>query len=60
MRWLRRCLSRTRARRPDAAAARAELRSLAPASLVERRAPSARVTVPMPVLLDEDAMSARG
>lgn len=60
MRWLRRCLSRTRAKRPDAAAARADLRSLVPASLVERLAPRARVTVPMPVLLDEEAVSARG
>jgi hypothetical protein len=60
MRWLRRCLSRTRANRPDAAAARADLRSVAPASPIERLAPRARVTVPMPVLLDEEPVSARG
>ena len=59
MRWLRRCLSRTRANRPDAAAARAELRSLAPAAPIERLAPRARVTVPMPVLLDDESQSAR-
>ena len=59
MRWLRRCLSRTRANRPDAAAARAELASLAPAAPIERIAPRARVTVPMPVLLDDDPVSAR-
>ena len=60
MRWLRRCLSRTRAKRPDAAAARSELRSLAPVSPIERLAPRARVTVPMPMLLDDEAVSARG
>jgi serine/threonine-protein kinase len=59
MRWLRRCTSRTRANRPDAAAARAELRSLAPAAPIERLAPRARVTVPMPVLLDDESASAR-
>ena len=58
-RWLRRCMSRTRANRPDAAAARAELRSLAPAPAIERLAPRARVTVPMPVLLDDADVSAR-
>ena len=59
MRWLRRCMSRTRANRPDAAAARAELRSLTPATLIERLPPRARVTVPMPVLLDDESASAR-
>ena len=59
MRWLRHCMSRTRANRPDAAAARAELRSLAPAAPLERIAPRARVTVPMPVILDDEAVSAR-
>jgi serine/threonine protein kinase len=59
MRWLRRCMSRTRANRPDAAAARAELRSLAPQAPIERLAPRARVTVPMPVLLDDESVSPR-
>jgi eukaryotic-like serine/threonine-protein kinase len=59
LRWLRRCMSRTRANRPDAAAARAELRSLTPAAPIERVAPRARVTVPMPVLLDDEAVRAR-
>jgi len=59
MRWLHRCMSRTRANRPDAAAARAELRSLTPAAPIERLAPRARVTVPMPVLLDDESVSAR-
>jgi eukaryotic-like serine/threonine-protein kinase len=58
LRWLRRCMSRTRASRPDAAAARADLRALAPAALIERLAPRARVTVPMPVLLDDEQVSA--
>jgi serine/threonine-protein kinase len=52
--WLRRCLSRTRASRPDAARARAELATLAPALPLERLAPRARVTVPMPVVLEEE------
>ena len=60
IRWLRRCMSRTRANRPDAAAARAELRSLVPAPPVERLAPRARVTVPMPVVLDDESVSTRG
>ena len=38
---------------------RAELASLAPAAPIERIAPRARVTVPMPVLLDDDPVSAR-
>ena len=59
LRWLRRCMSRTRANRPDAAQARAELRALAPESPIERVAPRARVTVPMPVLLDDAEVSAR-
>jgi serine/threonine-protein kinase len=59
LRWLRRCMSRTRASRPDAAQARAELRSLIPESPIERVAPRARVTVPMPVLLDDTEVSAR-
>ena len=54
LRWLRGCLSRTRARRPDAAQARAELGALAPTAPLERIAPRARVTVPMPVLLEEE------
>jgi hypothetical protein len=52
-------MSRTRASRPDAAQARAELRSLIPESPIERVAPRARVTVPMPVLLDDTEVSAR-
>ena len=52
-------MSRTRGNRPDAAAARAELRSLVPPSPVERLAPRARVTVPMPVLLDDAEVSTR-
>ncbi len=59
VRWLRRCLSRTRTGRPDAAQARAELGALAPPAPLERIAPRARVTVPMPVLLQEEA-GARG
>jgi eukaryotic-like serine/threonine-protein kinase len=59
LRWLRRCLSRTRASRPDAAQARAELRALVPESPIERIAPRARVTVPMPVLLDDAEVNAR-
>jgi serine/threonine-protein kinase len=59
LRWLQRCMSRTRAGRPDAAQARAELRSLAPESPLERIAPRARVTVPMPVLLDDAEVGAR-
>jgi serine/threonine-protein kinase len=55
LRWLERCLSRTRSRRPDAAQARAELGALAPTAPLEQIAPRARVTVPMPVLLDEEA-----
>ena len=51
LRWLERCLSRTRARRPDAATAREALRAIAPAAPVGRAAPRARVTVPRPVLL---------
>jgi eukaryotic-like serine/threonine-protein kinase len=54
LRWLRHCLSRTRSSRPDAAQARAELGALAPAPL-QRSAPRARVTVPMPVFLEEEA-----
>jgi eukaryotic-like serine/threonine-protein kinase len=54
LRWLRHCLSRTRSGRPDAAQARAELGALAPAPL-QRSAPRARVTVPMPVFLEEEA-----
>ena len=57
--WLRRCLSRTRASRPDAAQARAELRAVAPPPQVERIAPRARVTVPMPVVLDDEETGAR-
>jgi eukaryotic-like serine/threonine-protein kinase len=53
VRWLQRCMSRTRTNRPDAARARAELRALAPAAVVERVAPRARVTVPMPLVLDD-------
>ncbi|HEU4720503.1 MAG TPA: protein kinase [Gemmatimonadaceae bacterium] len=60
VRWLRRCLSRTRAGRPDAAQARAELRALAPTTAVERMAPRARVTVPMPMVLDDVEAGARG
>ena len=59
LRWLRRCLSRTRSSRPDAAQARADLGALAPHSAMERVAPRARVTVPMPVLLEEEETSAR-
>jgi serine/threonine-protein kinase len=54
VRWLGRCLSRTRLGRPDAAQARAELSALAPPAPVERIAPRARVTVPMPVLLEQE------
>jgi serine/threonine-protein kinase len=59
LRWLRSCLSRTRANRPDAAAARAALRHLIPATVSERSAPRARVTVPIPVILDTGELSAR-
>jgi eukaryotic-like serine/threonine-protein kinase len=51
MDWLAGCLSRTRARRSDASAARAALRSIAPFTSTESSVPRARVTVPMPVLL---------
>ena len=60
VRWLRRCLMRTRAGRPDAAEARADLGVLAPRAPIERLAPRARVTVPMPVVLDEVEVEARG
>ena len=60
LRWLARCLSRTRARRPDAAQARAELGVLAPAAPLERIAPRARVTVPMPVVVEEEGAAAHG
>ena len=60
LRWLGRCLSRTRARRPDAAQARAELGALVPPAPLERVAPRARVTVPMPVFLEEEEAGARG
>ena len=59
MAWLRRCLSRTRANRPDAARARADLRAGVPPAFVERAAPRARVTVPMPVVLDDQETHAR-
>jgi serine/threonine protein kinase len=48
--WLRDCLSRTRARRPDAAYARDTLRYIMPTPVSER-APRARVTVPVPMYL---------
>ena len=51
MQWLRTCLSRTRATRPDATAAKAMLRYLAPESEAERSVPRARVTVPVPMFL---------
>jgi len=51
LRWLRGCLSRTRAQRPDAASARAQLSYLIPPSLADRSAPRARVTVPVPMFL---------
>jgi eukaryotic-like serine/threonine-protein kinase len=51
LRWLRRCMSRTRTNRPDAATARASLRFLIPSPLAERLTPRARVTIPMPVFL---------
>ena len=51
MRWLRSCLLRTRAQRPDAAAARAQLGYLMPTSTAERSAPRARVTIPVPMFL---------
>jgi hypothetical protein len=57
LRWLQRCLSRTRGRRLDAAQARAELGALAPTAPLERIAPRARVTVPMPVLLEEESQA---
>ena len=59
LRWLARCLSRTRAGRPDAAAARSALRELAPAPAPGPSAPRARVTVPIPMLLDEAEWDAR-
>jgi serine/threonine-protein kinase len=51
LRWLRGCLSRTRAQRPDAAQARAQLSYLIPSTIDERTAPRARVTVPVPLFL---------
>jgi serine/threonine-protein kinase len=51
LRWLRRCMSRTRINRPDAASARAALRHLIPTPVAERSTPRARVTIPMPVFL---------
>jgi serine/threonine protein kinase len=50
LRWLRRCMSRTRANRPDAAAARAELRHLLPPPVVERPGWRARASAAFPVL----------
>jgi serine/threonine-protein kinase len=50
LRWLRGCLSRTRAQRPDAANARAQLSYLVPTPN-ERSGPRARVTVPVPMFL---------
>jgi eukaryotic-like serine/threonine-protein kinase len=56
LRWLRRCLSRTRANRPDAATARAELRHLLarllPPPVPERGAWRARADAALPVLRD--------
>jgi serine/threonine-protein kinase len=52
LRWLRRCLSRTRANRPDAAAARAALRHLLPPLVVERPGWRARASAAFPVLRD--------
>jgi serine/threonine-protein kinase len=51
LRWLRGCMSRTRAHRPDAASARAQLSYLIPQSLADRSSPRARVTVPVPMFL---------
>jgi serine/threonine-protein kinase len=51
LRWLRACLSRTRASRPDAVAARGTLRYLAPEPGADRSVPRARVTVPVPMFL---------
>jgi serine/threonine protein kinase len=59
LRWLRRCLSRTRTNRPDAAAARAALRYLIPPPVAERSGPRARVTVPIPVFLGTGESSGR-
>jgi serine/threonine-protein kinase len=50
LRWLRRCLSRTRTNRPDAATARAELRRLLPPPAADGGEWRARV--PFPVLRD--------
>jgi len=49
-RWLARCMSRTRAKRPNATAARAELRSLLPAAVVERPGWRDRPSAAFPVL----------
>jgi len=57
--WLRSCMSRTRMKRPDAAAARAVLRRIVPPSLDEWAVPRARVTVPMPVFLGGGQASGR-
>jgi len=54
LRWLSECLSRTRAKRPDAAEARSALRSLIPARNADWSTARARVTVPMPVLFGVD------
>jgi eukaryotic-like serine/threonine-protein kinase len=50
LRWLRRCLSRTRSNRPDAATARAELRHLLPPPVVERPGWRARASAAFPVI----------
>jgi len=50
LRWLRRCLSRTRINRPDAATARAALRQLLPPPVVERPGWAARASAAFPVL----------
>jgi serine/threonine-protein kinase len=51
LRWLADCLTRTRAKRPDAVAARSALRSLIPTRNADWSTARARVTVPMPVFL---------
>jgi len=52
--WLRKCLSRTRAGRPDAVGARGSLRALCPIPTHVRATPRARVTVPVPVFLTSE------
>lgn len=52
MRWLEGCLSRTRDARPDAVAARAELRHLLPRQVVERPGWHGRASAAFPVLRD--------